>query len=59
MFEHLVPSWLHCLGRFRKWGLAGQALRFESYMPFPVRPLCFLPVVRDESPQHSAPAAMY
>lgn len=54
MFEHVVCSWWHCLGRFWRCSLIGVSherltLRVQSLLPLPVCPLCFMLAIEDVS----------
>lgn len=64
LFEHVVPSWWHCLRKFRRCGLAGDSKSLEgvlsaySLIPPPVYSLYFTLAVRYVSSQLPAPATM-
>lgn len=51
VFKHLVPSWWHCLRRFKRHGLVAEnmALLWEQSLKlFSLHFLCFMPVFRCE-----------
>lgn len=64
LFEHLVPSWQHCLGKFRRHRLAGDSKSLEgvlsvySLIPPPVCSLYFTLAHMCVSSQLPAPATM-
>ena len=58
VFEHLVPSWLHCFSLAK--GIASQLMDFENFGSHPiwVYSLCFVLKVQNVSFHHFALAAM-
>lgn len=60
----LVPSWPHCVGRFKRCSLPrsasqGTDTEFKKPLPLAVSDLCFLPIaVQDVSSEHPLPASM-